>query len=238
MVNDRLTCGQRSINGIVQFSVPQDVVQKWVDRYSQGGKPKRRAELLDNSDYDIVMTYGLELRGLANYYALAYDVGPRVGKVKYVMTVSLVATLANKHRLSRREVYRKYRRTLPNGYVAIVAEVPREGKKSLVATFGGFPIRHRQLVALEDLPAEKKPAQRTELVRRLLANKCELCGSTESVEGHHIRKLADLKQRYSGRRMPPAWAQKMIALRRKTLVVCHACHQAITFGKYDGRSLR
>jgi len=237
MANDHMTRGRRSLNGRVQLSVPKDVEREWVDRYSQGGKPKQRGELLNNSDYDIVMTYALELRGIANYYALAYDVSRRVQKVKYAMTVSLVKTLAGKHRLTCRQVYRRYRRIL-NGYVAIVAEVARAGRKPLVATFGGFPIRHRRMVALEDLPPEWMPAQRTELVRRLSTNKCELCGSTELIEVHHVRKLADLKRRYSGRRAPPLWVQRMIALRRKTLVVCRACHQAITFGKYDGRSLR
>jgi hypothetical protein len=31
---------------------------------------------------------------------------------------------------------------------------------------------------------------RNELVRRLLANECELCGSSEKINVHHVRKLA------------------------------------------------
>jgi hypothetical protein len=34
--------------------------------------------------------------------------------------------------------------------------------------------------------------KKTELVQRLLANQCELCHSTEDVEVHHVRKLADI----------------------------------------------
>ena len=69
----------------------------------------------------------------------------------------------------------------------------------------------------------------TELVQRLLADTCELCGSTESVEVHHIRKLANLKQR--GRREQPVWMQTMAARRRKTLVVCRHCHEHIHAGR-------
>lgn len=237
LANDRLTRKHRSLNGRVQLSVPEDVVRKWVSRHSQNGKPVQLGKLLNDSDYNIVMTYGLELRGLANYYTLAYDVSSRVGKVKHAMMVSLAKTLASKHRLSCRQVYCRYRRNL-NGYRAIAAEIPREGKPPLIATFGGFPIRHCQVAALVDLPTEWIASQRTELVRRLLVNKCELCGSTELIEVHHVRKLAELKQRYAGRPAAPTWVERMSAMRRKTLVVCRACHQAITYGRYDGRSLR
>jgi hypothetical protein len=33
-----------------------------------------------------------------------------------------------------------------------------------------------------------------ELLKRLEASQCELCQSTEQIEVHHIRKLADLKK--------------------------------------------
>jgi hypothetical protein len=75
----------------------------------------------------------------------------------------------------------------------------------------------------------------TELVDRLLANKCELCGSTEECEVHHVRKLADLDK--PGRRAKPAWAKVMIARRRKTLVLCRVCHHDIHNGKYDDPSI-
>ena len=48
---------------------------------------------------------------------------------------------------------------------------------------------------------------RTELVKRLLADTCELCGSKENIEVHHIRKLADVKNK--GLLNAPTWAQVM-----------------------------
>ncbi|MEO5873899.1 MAG: hypothetical protein ABIS86_20645, partial [Streptosporangiaceae bacterium] len=45
-----------------------------------------------------------------------------------------------------------------------------------------------------------------------------------TVEIHQARKLADLTR--SGRPQP-AWAQIMAKRRRKTLVVCRACHDLI-----------
>ncbi len=41
---------------------------------------------------------------------------------------------------------------------------------------------------------------------------------------HQVRKLASLGEPGPGQ---PAWAAKMARMRRKTLIVCRACHDAI-----------
>src|SRR5437763_15676631 len=69
---------------------------------------------------------------------------------------------------------------------------------------------------------------RSELLQRVLADTCELCGSKEKVEVHHIRKLADLQK--PGRREKPVWVKQMAARRRKTLIVCRKCHEQIHAG--------
>jgi hypothetical protein len=48
------------------------------------------------------------------------------------------------------------------------------------------------------------------------------------VETHQVRKLADL---VTPGREQPAWAALMAKMRRKTLIVCPSCHQAIRKGK-------
>ena len=52
----------------------------------------------------------------------------------------------------------------------------------------------------------------------LLAEECEMCGSTVAVEVHHIRALRDLNVK--GRREKPKWVQIMATRKRITLVVC------------------
>ncbi len=69
---------------------------------------------------------------------------------------------------------------------------------------------------------------RTELLERLLADTCELCGSTVGVDVHHIRRLADFRTKGQGD--TPEWVKVMVARHRKTLVVCRACHAAIHAG--------
>lgn len=241
--NCRMTTGKngvrrRSINGCIMLSVPRDVVQEKVRRYTRKGKPHQRAELLRESDYTIVLTYGLEFQGLVNYYTMAYDVSKRLGPLKYIYETSLVKTLANKHKRRTRWVYKKYRRTV-NGIKAIVVEVQRKGRKPLVAWFGAKPIRYDKKARIEDARVRQVPFGRSELIDRLMAEECELCGRrTNDLRGHHIRKLSDLKRQYAGRRNPPEWVKRMIALRRKVLIVCAQCHQDIHTGSYDGPKLK
>jgi hypothetical protein len=42
---------------------------------------------------------------------------------------------------------------------------------------------------------------------------------------HQVRKLADLKK--LGQPQPPEWVRQMATRRRKTLIVCDACHADI-----------
>jgi len=229
--------GRRTVNGMPILSVPRSVVQEWIARRTQHGKPRHRTELLTSADYDIVVTYNMEFQGLANYYLMAYDVAVKMNSIKWVYQQSLVKTLALKHKQTATWVYRRYYRRLANGRKAITVEVPREGRAPLVATFGAKPIRFDPEAVIEDRRLQLL-TRRNELVTRLLADQCELCGGHDTVEVHHIRKLKDLKRRYAGRRTPPAWVVRMIEKRRKTLVVCSTCHQAIHAGTYDGPELK
>ena len=107
------------------------------------------------------------------------------------------------------------------------ARKERPGRKPLVARFGGIPLKRQRKAVIDDrLPAP--PIRRRELVTRLLRGECEWCGQRATVETHQVRKLADLT---SPGRQPPAWAVLMAKMRRKTLIVCAPCHQAIHGGK-------
>ena len=68
---------------------------------------------------------------------------------------------------------------------------------------------------------------------RLLADECELCGSTVNAEVHHIRALRDLNVKGQGEK--PQWVQIMAARRRKTLVVCRPCHLNAHEGSWKPR---
>jgi group II intron reverse transcriptase/maturase len=220
----------RSINPQIGLRVPQDVIEAKSQRYyGRGKKVKHRAELLEYEDYTIVLAYRLEYGGIANYYQLAHNMY-HLDKLKWVMETSLTKTLAHKHKVSVAKVYEKHGAKLTvqgREYKVLQANVPREGKPPLVATWGGIPSKRNMKAILE----EQTPRvwnNRTELVLRLLADFCELCGSEENVEVHHIQAMRKLHE-HPGR-PKPEWVKRMIALRRKTLVLCKRCHEAREHG--------
>ena len=109
---------------------------------------------------------------------------------------------------------------------ALVVEKPRgEGKKPLVAMFGGISLAWNKHVLVNDRPKQVYSG-RSEVVQRLLAEVCELCGSVDGpFEVHHIRRLADLDR--PGKKEKPLWVKRMASRQRKTLVTCTRCHQDI-----------
>ena len=144
------------------------------------------------------------------------------------MVTSLLKTLAAKYDSSVTKIARKYGATIETPFGprrCIQVSVDRgEGRKPLVATFGGIPLRRQKNAVLRDRESVPATPRRTELVHRLLAGHCELCGQTDKVRVHQIRKLADLD---TPGKPQPEWVQIMTRRRRKTLVVCEACHASI-----------
>jgi hypothetical protein len=170
---------------------------------------------------------------------LAYNLH-QLNKLKRVMETSLVRTLAKKFKTSRSKIYSRFRAQLQTETglykVLEVREERGASKKPLVTHFGGIPLRWNKWVAISDIKAKPIWSGRSEVVQRLLAQECELCGATDKIEVHHIRKLADLNQ--AGRCDKPSWMKAMATRRRKTLVVCQHCHHDIQYGRYDGPALR
>src|SRR5262249_24356417 len=102
---------RRSVNGQIELRVPGDVVVRVCKRYERKGRPVHRRVLADSSDFDIVAAYGLEYRGIVQYYKLARNIRD-LARVLWVMRTSLLLTLANKHKSSIRKMWRKYRGTM------------------------------------------------------------------------------------------------------------------------------
>ena len=131
--------------------------------------------------------------------------------------------------MSVAKVARKYKATVktPHGRrKCIEVQVKRKGKSTLIARFGGIPLFHSlQAIHVDEQVLIRKRSGRTELIERLLAEKCEICESTQNIEVHHVRKMADLKQK--GRKPRPKWKILMAARKRKTLVLCRKCHRKL-----------
>lgn len=231
--NDKaITNGQRSSNATVKLRVPTAVIKAKCAPYTQRGKPARRTRLMNMDDYTIVALYGAEYRGVVQYYLLASDVY-RLNRLNWVMETSLLKTLAGKHRSTVSKTAAKHKAKVDTPYgprTCFQATIERgNGRKPLVAQYGGIPLRQQKKAVLQDRQPGRAVGPK-ELVTRLLRGRCELCERSENVQVHHIRKLADLDKLDQPEK--PAWAAIMAKRRRKTLVVCQHCHDNIHTGQH------
>jgi len=228
----KITRNRRAVNGAIGLFVPRTVIRQRCALYMSKGKPAQRGSLLHDDDFTIVAKYQAEYAGLVQYYLLAQDVF-RLGRLHWVMETSLLKTLAGKHRSTVNAMARKYRAAVdtPAGRrkcLQVTIERDRR-RKPLVARFGGIPLARRRTAVLTDQRPVMASARRNELILRLIAGHCEICGSTVNLEVHHVRKLADLAR--PGRRDRPEWMHLMAMRRRKTLITCRRCHHDIHAGR-------
>jgi group II intron reverse transcriptase/maturase len=221
---NRLTAGRRMVNGVVSLRVPTDVIKTKSAPYLQRGQPAPRPGLVNKDDHTIVATYGAEYRGVVQYYLLAGNVY-RLNRLHWVMQTSLLKTLATKHRSTVSKMAAKHKAKIetPHGLrTCLEARVTRDGRKSLVARFGGIPLRRQQNTVLIDRVPDRTAHPRKELIARLQRGRCEICEQYGQVEAHHVRKLADLTK--SGP-YQPVWARLMAQKRRKSPIICRYCHE-------------
>ena len=224
--------GRRSVNGHIGLRVPAKVIEQHCRAYMRNGKPAHRPYLLNDDDYTIISRYQAEFRGVIQYYLMAVNVF-HLGRLQWVMEWSLAKTLANKHQATSRRIFRRYKSTIQTEYgprACLKVEVQRgDGKRPLVAQFGGIPLKRKRQAVLADQQPGRYRSGRTELIKRLLADECELCESTVDIQVHHVRALRDLNVKGQGTKS--TWKQFMAARRRITLVVCQPCHMAIHAGQ-------
>ena len=125
---------------------------------------------------------------------------------------------------------RKYKATIATKHgprACYEARKERPGRKPLVARFGGIPLKRQRKAVIDDrLPAP--PIRRKELVTRLLQRRMRMVRPA----GRRWKPTRSASWPTSPRRGSShlAWAALMAKMRRKTLIVCAPCHQAIHGG--------
>ena len=224
--NTKITSGRRSVNGRIALLVPPEVIKAKCALYRKHGKPWHRTRLQNLDDYDIVRIYGAEYQGIVNYYLLARNVS-KLNALRWNAGASMLKTLAAKHRSTVTKMAARHKakiKTSDGPRTCFEARKKREGRKDLVARFGGIPLKRDKRAVIKDPAPATAAYPRKELIQRLRKRECELCERGTTVAVHQVAKLADLGKPGPGQ---PAWAALMARMRRKTLIVCADCHEHI-----------
>ena len=161
-----------------------------------------------------------------NYCRLAQDVW-RLSTLHWNAETSMLKTLAAKHRSSVTKMAARHKakiKTSDGTRTCFEARKRRAGKPDLVARSGGIPLRRDRRAVIRDPAPAPAAVPRKELIHRLRNRRCELCEHGTTVAVHQVAGLASLGKPGQGQ---PAWAALMAKKRRKTLIVCAACHYHI-----------
>ena len=201
-----------------------DAVKITVQNGKEVWKPKARPYMNNLDDLEIISQYNSEIMGFYNFYSIANN-SPVIDQFYNIMEYSMYKTYAGKYRTSKKKIIEKYKK---NGIFGVLYTT-KKGKEVIREFYDkGFKRKELPNRYLDDRQPNTIAITggRNGLIKRLQARVCELCGATDNLEMHHVRKMKDLKGKSD-------WEVKMIARKRKTLAVCSVCHHKIHAGKLD-----
>ena len=168
---------------------------------------------LINMDHaDILGFYSAIVRGVLNYYSFA-DNHKSLGSWAHGMKLSCARTLALKYKLRfTSKAFRKFglNLTCPNTNKSLY--LPTTFKRTQT-----FQIN-------QPIPFEKKITSWANKITNSNLNKvCLICGSSSSVEMHHLRSVADLRKKLRSNKAD-FFSLQMAGINRKQVPLCREHH--------------
>lgn len=208
---------RRAPFGRIKFYLPtEDIVKRLEEKgFVKDNKGVYYGPWINLHDKEIIIAYRNVLAGIYRYYSLADDLS-RFNRIEYLIQFSAAHTIAAKHRTSIAKVFLKYGRKLKIPIDKSFIDLDFRNIKSTKSDIWEDPLKITSF-----------------LIRQhwVLGDKCKLCGTTEKVEMHHIRRLKDLNPKLS------SVHSMMAKMRRKQIPVCRPCHMRIHSGKHSGEKL-
>lgn len=219
---------KRVFYGVVKLYMPHDKWEAKLFEYKaikiekdNTGKERWRAmprgKLINKTDIEILSKVNAEVRGLYQYYCLAYNVST-LNKFSSLMKYSMLKTFGSKYRCQVSKIKEKY---VKNGEFIVVYETKR-GQKEATYYHEGFRTKDTPLFGQVDLlETYKKYSKPNGLAARLRSQTCELCGSPcSNLVMHQVKRMKDLTGNSE-------WEILMKKRHRKTIAICPTCHDEI-----------
>jgi len=136
-------CKKRTVKSRISINIPEAKLKSFADKRGYGNwetmEASHRPFLTECSDAEIASKYSDEMRGIAQYYALAKNFNRALGKLRFIWIQSFLKTMGSKHQMSMQKVATMLNR----GTYMAVRETGREGK-----------IREFKLFRLKDVKRE------------------------------------------------------------------------------------
>lgn len=200
---------------------------------------------------EIVMKYNSVMLGLAQYYFPILTCRSHLNRWIYILYYSCLKTMSQKIRKSSRKITKDFayldisipteRKKRFHNERRIVIKYEQDGKQKYAVLLNYHEVMARCRITRYNAKIQKilKPTVSSDF---LVAHKiywrtsfklttcCAVCGSTEKIQNHHIRHLAN-------RNKAKGFKAIMAQLQRRQIPLCKNCHNLVHSGKYDGISL-
>ena len=217
--DSKITGGRRSVNGADRrCACPRTVIKAKCAPYLQRGKPARRPQLINATTTPSSAPTGPSTGASSSttcWPVMSADCTGCTGSWRPRCSRPWPASTARRCR----RWPRKYKAKIdtPHGpRTCFEASVERDGRKPLVARFGGIPLNGRRTRSSPTADRSRPPPAK-ELITRLLADRCEICeqrGRRASPPRPQARRPRHSPDGHSPRGRS-SWPRR----RRKTLVV-------------------
>lgn len=178
-----------------------------------------KGNLVNLEHADILRYYNSVIRGVYNYYDFVHN-GSNLAHICWLLTESCCLTLARKFKLkTMAATYRKFGKdlgcdiSLKSGKKKRIgiAKLPNNKKQSIKGTTNP---------STEPLKSLDK-VWNAKFTKSNLFKECIICGETNGVEMHHVRRIRDIKK-------PNAkldfFTRQMAAINRKQIPLCKEHH--------------
>ena len=174
---------------------------------------------------DIILRYKTIFNGYKNYYNFVDNIR-QLRKIHWILKESLIKTLSRKLDRGRRDILRKFGRNIQTMY-----KLNKTIKKINFACppLSYSPMHFLGATKFRDPTTVSKWKIRT---LNLLDAPCANCNSRNDVQVHHLRHIKTINLKLN------AFDQKLAAINRKQVPLCHTCHKLVHQGKYKGMSLK
>nr|QUS63793.1 hypothetical protein [Haslea silbo] len=180
--------------------------------------PTKVGRCINLDHQDILRYYNSIIRGVLNYYSFVNN-RKSLGSFVHGLKLSCARTLALKYKLRHvSKIYKKFGSKLrsPDGSVELF--IPNTFKA--IKKFNcNVPIPNDVILSNWN----------NKLTKSNLFKSCIICGSTDQIEMHHVRKVKDLKSKAKGGKLDFFMTQ-MAAINRKQVPLCSVHHHALHNG--------
>jgi len=221
-----------AVDAPIERLIDKLIQNKFARRNHQGKVlAKGRTDMVHLTHFDIIRFFNSKITGILNAYRFAGNF-TQMAKVIWVLRQSCALTLARKLKLkTMRKTFNKFGFALADPETGVLLNIPY----TFAATYDYKSKPHAIFDNPEEITDNILKTSWAGKLTKGLPSKCVLCGSSVGIEMHHLRKVADVRNKI--RTGNSTWDQWKGAVARKQIPLCKYHHDTLHQGNLNHSDL-